>query len=863
MHDGSSAQNKMSSGPVLGPSIEQLREMAARQQQQIEMQQQQLVAKEQRLKYLKQQEYQHHQMASEYDRLRRLREKVESQELKLKKLRALRGQPDNANVNNNATLFNDLDSIRLLFNEKEKELAMAVTKVDELTAQLEELRSGKVNLNYPPQVVELEKLRRELAYRRQLNEQQNNMIAQQRAQLSMGQEEMARIDRRIAELQDRLTRKRMMNQQLANQINAATTAKQAQLRAIQAGLSNKNKSKPVSTVEPFQRSIVSPPQQNDNHHVSAEDLKPIAIHHQDNDAIIANKNFDPKYQTLPYNTKFGHLNNAKAHKIEQLKLEKENNNVGFSEGLPRPPPPMYQGGPGGPGVRPSSDYQGNYGGQGVGVVAPLPPADSSLTVPISLSKPVSSVTPVFTNNSVGESGDVFSSPTLHSTPIAASGTPSSESPTKLRPALPPKPVMSSGGPMPPPRHSPVPPVHGEDGTSVDDEDLPPPPPTSEPPIDSPTPDSDVLNGNKDLCVDVSQTLNLNDSGLKVSTTSSESAQSVHISMNRRFEMPPAFHFPEDEAPPSDLISGSEYPMLPRDVTDNASMFPMVNQIYKEFQDLGFEEKEQLLSRSPEESDEYSPDTVPEFEPIPSVHDRPGVKSIIQMSKRGNVKITGQTRHNRTVSFDPLALLLDASLEGELDLVMKTAAEVTDPSAANDEGITALHNAICAGHLDIVQFLVEFGCDVNAQDSDGWTPLHCAASCNNLAMVRFLVEHGACIFATTLSDHETAAEKCEEDEEGFDGCSEYLYHIQEKLGIMNEGIVFAVYTYDAVNSDELCFDEGEKMMVLRKGDELEKEWWWTRKDGGDSIEGYIPRNLIGLYPRVKRLPNNNGQQPMEE
>ena len=47
------------------------------------------------------------------------------------------------------------------------------------------------------------------------------------------QEEMARIDRRIAELQDRLTRKRMMNQQLANQINAATTAKQAQLRAIQ------------------------------------------------------------------------------------------------------------------------------------------------------------------------------------------------------------------------------------------------------------------------------------------------------------------------------------------------------------------------------------------------------------------------------------------------------------------------------------------------------------------------------------------------------------------------------------------------------------------------------------------------------
>ena len=35
----------------------------------------------------------------------------------------------------------------------------------------------------------------------------------------------------------------MMNQQLANQINAATSAKQAQLRAIQAGLANKNKTK--------------------------------------------------------------------------------------------------------------------------------------------------------------------------------------------------------------------------------------------------------------------------------------------------------------------------------------------------------------------------------------------------------------------------------------------------------------------------------------------------------------------------------------------------------------------------------------------------------------------------------------------
>ena len=37
-------------------------------------------------------------------------------------------------------------------------------------------------------------------------------------------------------------------------------------------------------------------------------------------------------------------------------------------------------------------------------------------------------------------------------------------------------------------------------------------------------------------------------------------------------------------------------------------------------------------------------------------------------------------------------------------------------------------------------------------------------------------------------------------------------------------------------------------MVRKGDELEKEWWWAT--GGGS-EGYIPRNLLGLYPRVQR------------
>lgn len=225
---------------------------------------------------------------------------------------------------------------------------------------------------------------------------------------------------------------------------------------------------------------------------------------------------------------------------------------------------------------------------------------------------------------------------------------------------------------------------------------------------------------------------------------------------------------------------------------------------------------------------------------------PSKAELVVRRGKSNLKQEGIRRSSNRVSFDPLALLLDASLEGELDLVKKVAVQVDDVSTPNDEGITALHNAICAGHLDIVQFLVEFGCDVNSPDSDGWTPLHCAASCNNLPMVKFLVEHGACVFATTISDHETAADKCEEDEDGYDGCSDYLYSIQEKLGITNNGEVYGVFDYQATNADELSFRIGDKLTVLRKGDDVEKEWWWSRLNGN---EGYIPRNLLGLYPRV--------------
>lgn len=52
-------------------------------------------------------------------------------------------------------------------------------------------------------------------------------------------------------------------------------------------------------------------------------------------------------------------------------------------------------------------------------------------------------------------------------------------------------------------------------------------------------------------------------------------------------------------------------------------------------------------------------------------------------------------------------------------IMQVFSQVEDPSMPNDEGITALHNAVCAGHMEIVKFLVQFGVNANAADSDGW------------------------------------------------------------------------------------------------------------------------------------------------
>ncbi|CAB1349372.1 unnamed protein product, partial [Coregonus sp. 'balchen'] len=192
---------------------------------------------------------------------------------------------------------------------------------------------------------------------------------------------------------------------------------------------------------------------------------------------------------------------------------------------------------------------------------------------------------------------------------------------------------------------------------------------------------------------------------------------------------------------------------------------------------------------------------------------------------------------RRARLSPLVLLLDGSLVGELDTVQRAVQEMNDASQPNDEGITALHNAICGGHYSVVDFLVRIGANVSAPDSHGWTPLHCAASCNDLPLCEFLVRNGAAVMAVTESDGATASQKCDPYAVGFEEC--------EAMGVENSGVLYALWGYPSQEADELGFREGDMVTILQKQDGV--DWWWASLCGR---EGFIPNNYFGLFPKVR-------------
>lgn len=218
------------------------------------------------------------------------------------------------------------------------------------------------------------------------------------------------------------------------------------------------------------------------------------------------------------------------------------------------------------------------------------------------------------------------------------------------------------------------------------------------------------------------------------------------------------------------------------------------------------------------------------------------RSYHSILRRSNREYKGSAKRAR---LSPLVLLLDGALVGELETVQRALQEMNDPSQPNDEGITALHNAICGGHYNVVDFLVRSGANVSAPDSHSWTPLHCAASCNDRPLCEFLVRNGAAVMAITESDGATASQKCDPYAVGFEECENFLKGVEEAMGVENSGVLYALWSYPAQAADELSFKEGDMVTILQKPEG--SDWWWASLCGK---EGFVPNNYFGLFPKVR-------------
>ncbi|KAJ7378535.1 hypothetical protein OS493_022519 [Desmophyllum pertusum] len=109
-------------------------------------------------------------------------------------------------------LAEELDNVRSLFMEKEKELAIAVVKVESLTQQLDKQRKGwshsSPSREKTHQELELERLRKELMTRNELNHQQSVQIQSQKQLLAEKHKELFELDAQIDHYTNDLRQKR-------------------------------------------------------------------------------------------------------------------------------------------------------------------------------------------------------------------------------------------------------------------------------------------------------------------------------------------------------------------------------------------------------------------------------------------------------------------------------------------------------------------------------------------------------------------------------------------------------------------------------------------------------------------------------
>lgn len=121
-------------------------------------------------------------------------------------------------------------------------------------------------------------------YRTKLSEQHNKYICQQREKISNRQNDIALLDKKINELNERLNRKRLLNEHFASQVHLASLSPESDCSNFISKCLPKN--------EPRAPEVTDDLAANLHGH-----------HKRDFGEFSLTKN-DPKYQTLPYNTKF-------------------------------------------------------------------------------------------------------------------------------------------------------------------------------------------------------------------------------------------------------------------------------------------------------------------------------------------------------------------------------------------------------------------------------------------------------------------------------------------------------------------------------------------------------------------------------
>ncbi|EDL97441.1 protein phosphatase 1, regulatory (inhibitor) subunit 13B (predicted) [Rattus norvegicus] len=920
---------------------------------------------EQRLHFLKQQERRQQQSISENEKLQKLKERVEAQENKLKKIRAMRGQVDYSKIMN-GNLSAEIERFSAMFQEKKQEVQTAILRVDQLSQQLEDLKKGKLNgfQSYNgrltgPAAVELKRLYQELQIRNQLNQEQNSKLQQQKELLNKRNMEVAMMDKRISELRERLYGKKIQAPEPC-EWDIITTVTPEHIRPGRCCGSLY----PGDPVKPQSLTIASSAAHGRSK--SANDGNWPTL--KQNSASVKSTQMaggDWKDSGMEGTLKQGAISSQPLPLSALGATDKLGIEIGKGPppipGVGKPLPPSYgtypSPGPLGPGSTSSLERrkEGSLPRPAAGPPsrqkpAPLPPAGSApqpsssqqiqqrISVPPSPTYPPAGP-PAFPAGDgkpelpltvairpfLADKGSRPQSPrkgpqTVNSSSIYSMYLQQATPPKNYQPpahgtlnksvkAVYGKPVLPSGSASP----SPLPFLHGSLGTGTTQ-----PQPPSECAEKEAEPEGPSVPGEGSTVESLPRPLSptkltpIVHSPLRYQSDADlEALRRKLANAPRPLKKRSSITEPEGPGGPNiqkllyqrfnTLAGGMEgtpfyQPSPSQDFVgtladvDNGNTnangnldesfpprptAPLPDELAPSSDandnELPSPEPEELIcpqtthqTAEPTEDNNNNVATVPSTEQIPSpVAEAPSEEDQVppaplspvvhpptaSASKRTNLKKPNSERtgHGLRVRFNPLALLLDASLEGEFDLVQRIIYEVEDPSKPNDEGITPLHNAVCAGHHHIVKFLLDFGVNVNAADSDGWTPLHCAASCNSVHLCKQLVESGAAIFASTISDIETAADKCEEMEEGYIQCSQFLYGVQEKLGVMNKGIVYALWDYEAQNNDELSFHEGDAITILRRKDENETEWWWARL--GDR-EGYVPKNLLGLYPRIK-------------